>query len=78
MKSEFDPGALDSEPYSADRPRLPGSLIEAVDELDTSDLFRSRWGDAFIDYMVMMKRSEWGRFMSAVTDWEHREYFEVF
>jgi glutamine synthetase len=78
MKSEFDPGALDQEPYTADRPRLPGTLIEAVDELDKSDLFRSQWGDPFIDYMVMMKRSEWGRFMSAVTDWEHREYFEVF
>jgi len=26
----------------------------------------------------MMKRSEVGRFLSEVTDWEQREYFEFF
>jgi hypothetical protein len=25
-----------------------------------------------------MKNYEWGRFLAHVTDWEHREYFEVY
>jgi hypothetical protein len=28
--------------------------------------------------MLMMKKSEIGRFLSEVTDWEQREYFEFF
>jgi glutamine synthetase len=78
LNNKLDPGELDELPYSADRPRLPASLIEATEELDKSELFRSAWGDPIVDYFVNMKRFEWGRFMSHVTDWEQREYFEVF
>jgi glutamine synthetase len=59
-------------------PALPGSLMEAVAALKADSLFRERLGDAFVDYMLMVKDSEIRRFLSYVTDWEHREYFEVF
>jgi glutamine synthetase len=74
----LDPGELDSQPYLADREPLPANLLEAVEALDGSELFRKAWGDGIVDYLVHMKRSEWDRFMSHVTDWEHSEYFEVF
>ena len=32
-------------------------------------------GDGFVDYCVRLKEFEIGRFLSAVTDWEQREYF---
>jgi glutamine synthetase len=35
-------------------------------------------GADFIEYMVALKESEISRFLSSVTDWEHREYFEMF
>ena len=67
-----------ADPYSGESPKLPRSLWEAVDALETDPFFRSAFGDVFIDYMVMMKRAEIDRFMGEVTDWEQREYFEFF
>jgi glutamine synthetase len=78
LARSLDPGDLDAEPYSANRQPLPANLLEAVEALDGSELFRRAWGDSIVDYLVMMKRSEWGRFMSHVTDWEQSEYFEVY
>ena len=40
--------------------------------------FREAFGDRFVDYIVHIKRAEIARFLSNVTDWEHREYFEMF
>jgi hypothetical protein len=42
------------------------------------ELFRQAWGDSIVDYLVQLKRFEWDRFMSHVTDWEQNEYFEVY
>ena len=35
-------------------------------------------GDEVVNHYLAMKRHEIGRFLSHVTDWEHREYFEAF
>ena len=35
-------------------------------------------GAQFIDYLIGIKEAEIARFLSEVTDWEHREYFELF
>ncbi|HWF55486.1 MAG TPA: glutamine synthetase family protein [Solirubrobacteraceae bacterium] len=66
------------EPYSADRPPLPRSLIEAVDLLDRDTFFREAFGAPFVDYMLRIKRYELDRFLSHVTDWEQTEYFEMY
>ena len=39
---------------------------------------RRELGASFVEYLSAIKRSEISRFNSAVTDWEQREYFEVF
>jgi glutamine synthetase len=36
------------------------------------------FGETFVDYIVQLKRCEIGRFLEYVTDWEHREYFEMY
>jgi glutamine synthetase len=86
----LDPGSPTDQPYEADAVALPRSLAEAVDELVRSELYRRTMGDDFVDYIVGLKRSEVGRFQSAVdgqpedevlgqvTEWEHREYFQTF
>jgi glutamine synthetase len=61
-----------------DRALLPRSLMDAVRALKTSALFREKMGSDFIDYIVALKEFEISRFLSHVTDWEHREYFEMF
>jgi glutamine synthetase len=78
IQKKTEPPPLSEEPYSEDMPALPGSLMEAVAALKADSLFRERLGDAFVDYILMVKDSEIRRFLSHVTDWEHREYFEVF
>ena len=52
--------------------------MEAVAAFKEDRLFRDRLGDAFSDYILMVKECEIRRFLSTVTDWEQREYFEVF
>ncbi len=44
----------------------------------TTCLFRSALGDEFVDYILTVKEAEVSRFLSEVTDWEQREYFEIF
>ncbi len=36
------------------------------------------FGDIFVDYMLQVKRFEIARFLEHVTDWEQREYFEMY
>jgi len=57
---------------------LPRTLGEAIDVFETSAFYRRSLGDEFVDYLVGLKRSEWNRFLGAVTDWEQAEYFELF
>lgn len=90
INSKSDPGPISDDPYAANRPALPTSLADALDVLESDSFFRTELGDQFIDYLVTIKRSETTRYgaylkdhpdtdaSSTVTDWEHREYFELF
>jgi glutamine synthetase len=80
----------DDEPYAAERPMLPRSLMEAIDALDKEPLFRRELGDTFIDYFVKLKRTEAGRYLRSLehagsppsddepSEWEQNEYFDFF
>ncbi len=74
----IDPGPPELTPYQSTRPRLPASLMEATTSLREDALFRKKFGDAFIDYLLAVKQSEINRFLAHVTDWEQREYFELY
>ena len=80
MANATDPGGpLNDDPYGqAGMELLPASLMDSVDALDKSAMFRKALGDDVVDHFLAMKRHEIGRFLSHVTDWEHREYFEAF
>jgi glutamine synthetase len=52
--------------------------MEAVVALSESQVMRKTFGDTFVDYYLKAKQQEIHRFLSTVTDWEHREYFERF
>jgi len=79
LERQLDPGApAGGDPYAADRPALPRNLYEAVAALRASKLFRDAFTPTFVDYIALMKESEMDRFMAEVTDWEQREYFDVY
>ena len=74
----WDPGPAADEPYETEAPRLPATLGEALDALAEDTGFRDSFGTRFADYYTGIKRHELARFHAAVTDWEQREYFELF
>jgi glutamine synthetase len=77
VATDADPGPAAETPYRAGAPALPNTLMDAVVALRSDTCFRAAFSDQFIDYFVHLKEFEIGRFLSTVTDWEHREYFAL-
>ncbi len=75
---KLDPGPSADTPYETKAPLLPKSLRDAVAALKDDPFFREKLGAEFVDYYTHIKNAEIDRFLAEVTDWEHREYFEVF
>ncbi|MGA7810998.1 glutamine synthetase family protein [Bradyrhizobium sp.] len=75
---KLEPGPSADTPYETKANLLPKSLREAVSALDDDPFFREAFGAAFVDYYVHIKTAEIERFQAEVSDWEHREYFEMF
>ena len=65
-------------PYDDQAPMLPKSQIEAIAAFRTSAFYRQALGDVFVDYFTHIKQSEWDRYITQVSEWEHREYFSLF
>ena len=65
-------------PYDGDAEHLPTTLIEAIEAFEASTLFRDALGEEFVTYLSTLKRAEWQRYVSTVSDWEQAEYFSAF
>jgi glutamine synthetase len=74
----LDPGPSADTPYETRAALLPKSLHEAVSALGDDPFFRGALGKEFVDYYVHIKNAEIERFQAEVSDWEQREYFEMF
>jgi glutamine synthetase len=57
---------------------LPGSLIEALDEMDKDELVRETLGDHITDRLLEAKTEEWNEFRMRVTQWELDRYLDVY
>jgi len=75
---KLDPGPSADTPYETQASMLPKSLREAVFALKDDSFFQQALGAEFIEYYTFIKNAEIERFQAEVTDWEHREYFEIF
>jgi glutamine synthetase len=73
-----DPGPSADTPYEAKAPLLPTTLREAIHALRDDPFFRTTMGPAFVDYYVFIKEAEIARYQQNVSEWEQREYFEMF
>jgi len=65
-------------PYNSDSDILPKSLIEAIVAFEQSELFHKEIGPNFVDYLSHIKRAEWDRYLMTVSQWEQKEYFDLF
>jgi glutamine synthetase len=65
-------------PYEARADMLPRTLEEALQHLRADKALREGFGGVFLEYYCHIKEAEIQRFNLEVSDWEHREYFDLF
>ena len=89
IDTKRDPGPSEEEPYTADRPKLPVTLSDALKLATEDGLYRAELGAVFMDYYTRFKGTELGRFEAFLkernipasndtTEWEQNEYFDFF
>jgi glutamine synthetase len=78
IEEALDPGPPTNTPYAEEAPRLPESLMAALDALERDPVFASALGREVVDWLVTLKRAEVARYLSEVSAWEQREYFGLF
>lgn len=59
-------------------PKLPQNLESALASLDADTKLRSLFGEDFVHLFTTVKQFELARFHSHVSDWERKEYLEVY
>jgi glutamine synthetase len=70
------------EPYAGnayeakDVERVPWNIVEAINELESSEVAKKAFGDEVHFHLVNTAKQEWARFNQAITDWELRRNFE--
>lgn len=57
---------------------LPGSLDEALDEMEHDELVRETLGDHVTDRLLEAKHDEWNEFSMRVSQWELDRYLDVY
>lgn len=57
---------------------LPGSLHEALEEMERDELVRETLGEHITERLLEAKREEWNEFRMRVTQWELDRYLEVY
>ena len=71
--------AMDAERLKErDIKELPGTLAEAIDELEADEVICAALGDHVLSHYVEAKREEWNEYRTQVTQWEIDRYLETF
>jgi glutamine synthetase len=56
---------------------LPGSLWEAIEHAEGSELLKQCLGDHLYESLLFNKKIEWSNFRRQVTDWETKRYLPI-
>lgn len=78
IRRQLDPGPCADTPYESPAALLPRSLDAALHALRQDSYLCEQYGQRFVDYFCHIKEAELARFNQVVTDWEQREYFDMF
>ena len=57
---------------------IPGTLIEAVNELEKDELIKETLGEHVAKTYINAKRKEWNEYRSQVSEWEIDQYLYKF
>ena len=77
----FQPNALEPPMTQEDKKFLDGTYVKGLwklQHLRADKVLREAFGTWFIEYYCRIKEAEIARFNLEVSDWEHREYFDLF
>ena len=74
----LDPGTSADTPYETKAALLPKSAAGSGGRAQGRSVLPRGVRRGFVDYYVHIKNAEIERFQAEVSDWEHREYFEMF
>ncbi len=58
--------------------QLPGTLSEAIDELEKDPVICAALGDHALSHFVEAKRHEWDEYRIRISNWEIDRYLELF
>ncbi|MEA2560289.1 MAG: glutamine synthetase [Acidobacteriota bacterium] len=61
---------------AAELPKVPGTLREAISELERSDMAKEAFGEDVFEHYLHFLRTEQRKFDEVVTCWERARYFE--
>ena len=78
LQRRLDPGPSADTPYESKAALLPQNIGEAIAALQVDACLTEGLGAGFVDYYCRIKEAEIARFKLEVTEWEQREYFELF
>jgi glutamine synthetase len=78
MQRKLAPPPAADTPYEAKAEFLPRTLAEALAALRADDYLKRALGETFVDYYCRMKEAEIARHQLEVSEWEQREYFDLF
>ena len=62
--------------HATDVPRIPRTLVEAIELLESSTAAKAAFGDDVHHHLLNTAKQEWAAFNRTVTDWERMRYFE--
>jgi glutamine synthetase len=62
--------------YTADLPRIPHTLVDAIAAFRGSDVARDAFGEDVHFHLTHLAEAEWAAFSGAVTNWELQRGFE--
>jgi len=77
LERKLKPPASSHAPYESKAEFLPRTLGEALEHLKADKVLRDGLGTNFVDYYCRIKEAEVARFNLEVSEWEHREYFDL-
>jgi glutamine synthetase len=78
MSRKLSPPPAADTPYEAKADFLPRTLAEALECLRKDEALCQGLGKQFVDYYCTIKEAEIARYNLEVSDWEQREYFDLF
>ena len=78
IEHEIDPGpAYEANAYEAtDVPRVPATLVEAIELFEGSEMAREAFGEDVHHHLLNTAKQEWASANKVVTDWELQRGFE--